>query len=233
MCVYGLAILGECYFVPKFLKAAWPGRCKLSLTYKMICSALFMLSAFCCIMFSRNYSYYTVFMMLGLAFGLIGDLLIHYPCEGNTVATCGGTAFAVGHIFYIVAFSVAIKAYFPDARIFNAATVAAIVFFVLLGVAVKFIKKIKFGIYTVPVLMYTVAITTMLSTAIHFTYRTGFSLPVVFTVLLGAVLFVLSDATIALLMFGGHNRNWLLKVFNIVTYFLGQVLLGTSILFVK
>jgi hypothetical protein len=44
---------------------------------------------------------------------------------------------------------------------------------------------------------------------------------------------VLSDATLGLIMFGGQKRNKPLKVFNIVTYFAGQAMLASSILFIK
>ena len=50
---------------------------------------------------------------------------------------------------------------------------------------------------------------------------------------LGALLFMLSDGTIGILMFGGQKKNKPLKVFNIVTYFAGQMLLASSILFIN
>ncbi len=231
--VYALAVLSEFYFVPKFLKAAWPKRCMKSLKYKMICSALFMLSAVCCLLYSRNYTAFSIFMLSGLVFGLIGDLLIHYPVDKNTIATLGGASFGIGHVFYILAFSSAIKRITPEEKIFNYKVIIVTLCIVAVGVVIKFVKKIKFGAFAFPVLVYAIVITTMLTTAYQLTSRMNFNAGVLFTIMLGAVLFVLSDATIALLMFGGMERNRPLKVFNIVTYFLGQILLGTSIVFVK
>lgn len=231
--VYALAVLAEFYFVPKFLKAAWPKRCMKSLKYKMICSALFMLSAICCLLYSHNYTAFSAFMLAGLVFGLIGDLLIHYPVDKNTIATLGGASFGIGHVFYILAFSSAIKRITPEEKIFNYRAIIVTLCIVAVGVVIKFVKKIKFGAFTFPVLVYAIVITTMLTTAYQLTSRINFNAEVLFTLMLGAVLFVLSDATIALLMFGGMERNRPLKVFNIVTYFLGQILLGTSIVFVK
>ncbi len=49
----------------------------------------------------------------------------------------------------------------------------------------------------------------------------------------GAFFFVASDGTIGLLMFGGQKKNRPLKIFNIATYFAGQILLASSILFIK
>lgn len=231
--VYILAVLAEIYFVPKFLIAAWPTRCMKSLRYKMICSALFMVSAVCCLLYSANYTLFSAFMLAGLTFGLIGDLLIHYPVDKNSIATLGGAAFCIGHIFYIIAFSTAIKKITPEEKIFHYRVIIVTLCIVAVGVAVKFIKKIRFGVYAFPALIYAIAITTMLTTAYQLTFRMRFNAGVLFTLMLGAVLFVLSDATIVLLMFGGMGHNRPLKVFNIVTYFLGQILLGTSILFVQ
>lgn len=232
MVIYALAIIAECYFVPMFLKAAWPKRCMKSLKYKMVCSALFMISAFCCMLYSGNYSSFTGFMFAGLTFGLIGDLLIHYPTEKKTVAVLGGTSFCIGHIFYIVAFATTMKNYFPDAKVFDYRAVIIILAIVSIGVIVAFAKHIKLGKLAIPVLFYTATIVTMLITAFQLTIRLGGTVSVMFTLLFGAVLFTLSDATIVFLLFGDQGKNRPLKVFNIVTYFLGQILLGTSILFV-
>lgn len=233
MVVYALAIIAECYFVPMFLKAAWPQRCMKSLKYKMVCSALFMLSTLCCLFYSGNYSLFTAFMFAGLTFGLIGDLLIHYPTDKTMVAVLGGTSFCIGHIFYIVAFATAMKNYFPEAKVFDYRAIIIIVALVAIAVIVAFAKHIKLGKLAIPVLVYAMAIVTMLITAFQLTIRLGGTISVVFTLLLGAVLFILSDATIVFLMFGGQSKNRPLKVFNIVTYFLGQILLGTSILFIQ
>ena len=231
--VYILAVLAEIYFVPKFLKAARPKRCMKSLRYKMICSALFMVSAVCCLLYSGNYTLFSAFMLAGLVFGLIGDLLIHYPVDKNSIATLGGTSFAIGHIFYILAFSTAIKKITPEEKIFHYRVIIVTLCIVAVGVIIKFVKKIKLGVFAFPVLIYAIVIVTMLTTAYQLTFRMHFNAGVLFTLMLGAVLFVLSDASIVLLMFGGMGHNRRLKFFNIVTYFLGQILLGTSILFVK
>lgn len=233
MIVYALAIVAECYFIPMFLKAAWPERTMTSLKYKMVCSGLFMLSALCCMVYSSNYSLYTVFMLVGLTFGLIGDLLLHFPTPKKWVNFLGGASFFIGHIFYIVSFSVAMKNYFPDAKVFDYRAIIVIFGLVGIGVIIALAKKLKLGKFAIPVLAYAIVIVTMLVTAFQLTIRLSGTISVACTVLLGAILFVLSDITITFLFFGGQKGNRPLKVFNIVTYFLGQILLGTSILFIQ
>lgn len=232
MVIYALALVAECYFVPMFLKYSWPNKCMKSLKYKMVCSALFMVSALCCMLYSSNYSTYTVFMFLGLTFGLIGDLLIHYPTKKIMINIMGGASFFVGHVFYIIAFSSTLKNYFPDASVFDYRAVIVILGFVIIAVIVAFAKHIKLGKLALHVLGYALVITTMVVTAFQLGIRLGGAPSVVLTVVLGAFFFVLSDITITFLMFGGQAKNRPLKIFNIVTYFVGQVLLGTSILFI-
>ena len=126
MIVYALAVVAEFYFVPMYLKAVWPEKSMRSLKYKMVCSALFMLAALCCMFYSNNYTSYTAFMLTGLAFGLVGDLLIHYPTPKKAITALGGVSFFIGHIFYIVAFSVTMKNYFPQAKVLDYRAVTVI-----------------------------------------------------------------------------------------------------------
>lgn len=232
--VYALAIAAEFYFVPMFLKAAWPNRTMTSLKYKMVCSGLFVISTLCCILYSNNFSSFTLFMSIGLLFGVLGDLLLHYPTETKKwINFLGGVSFFVGHIFYIIAFSVTMKNYFPDASIFDYRAIIVILGVVGVAVIIAFATKMKLGKYAIPVLAYALVIITMVVSAFQIAIRLHGTPSIVFTLLLGAVLFVLSDITITFLFFGGQKGNRPLKIFNIITYFLGQILLGTSILFIQ
>ena len=59
-------------------------------------------------------------------------------------------------------------------------------------------------------------------------------IPMLFvTVGLGAVLFVLSDASLGLILFAGKDKNRPLKWFNIGTYYAAQILLASSIFFIR
>ena len=53
------------------------------------------------------------------------------------------------------------------------------------------------------------------------------------TVALGAILFVLSDGSLGMILFAGKKGNRPLKIFNIVTYFAAQILLASSIFFIR
>ena len=94
-------------------------------------------------------------------------------------------------------------------------------------------KLLKFG-----VIAYTAILITMFikASALGITYyKTGAENGwiALIVLVLGSLCFTLSDATIGLLMFAGKKKNKPLKVFNIVTYFAGQTLLASSILFIN
>ena len=84
----------------------------------------------------------------------------------------------------------------------------------------------------VPLLVYAVVITTMLckATVMGVAYAASGASNGVFAAvvaILGALLFVVSDFSIAILMFNEkHKKNLKLKMFNMVTYFLAVLLLS-------
>ena len=57
--------------------------------------------------------------------------------------------------------------------------------------------------------------------------------PALIVLSVGSFSFLVSDVLIGIIMFGGKKKNYPLKIVNIVTYFVAQVLLASSILFIK
>ncbi len=236
--IYIIAVALEFVFVPLFLKYSWPQKCWKSFRLKMVCASLFVITGVCCMFWANNFSTYAKYMLIGLIFGAIGDLFLHLITDKQIVFGIGLLSFLVGHIFYIVAFGVALKDQLPQANVFDwRAILAVLIIFVCLVIyAVK--TKMKFGIAAVPVALYALTISMMLITAVQICGRfflEGFDndIATICTIGIGAILFVLSDGSLAVLLFGGKEKNRPLKIFNIATYFAGQVLLATSILFIN
>lgn len=231
--IYSIAVALEFVFVPLFLKHSWPQRTVRSLQMKMICSALFIICAVCCIHYSGNNSMYMKLLFVGLVLGVLGDLLIHLiaPVYVNIL---GGVSFFFGHVMFIAAFSQAS----PDFNVFGTQTfIIEAVILVCVCIFAK-LRKLKLGKLAFPVFLYAAAISLMLITAtrlgIHLCSQPSANIPaIVITLMLGALLFVFSDSSLAIFMFGGEVKSKSLKVFYIVTYYLAQVLLATSILFIK
>lgn len=235
-----LCIALEFLFVPLFLHYQWPGKCAKSLTYKMISSTLFVFSALAIIQISGNTSQYAKLILWGLIFGWLGDLFLHLLTDKIWVFGIGLFAFLGGHIFYIAAFQKAIRITYPDASVVTWYEVLAVV--VLVGLVLLYAWKKKINLKTplvIPIIMYAVTITAMLLKAMRFVigewaYGMNDNMFGLFaTVALGAVLFVLSDGSLGMLMFGGKKTNKPLKIFNIATYYAAQILLAMSIFLVQ
>lgn len=240
--IYALACVLECVFVPLFLKYSWPEKCWTSFKLKMVCSALFITTGVCCIFWAGNgMTEYAKWMLIGLIFGMLGDLFLHLITDKMVVFGVGLFSFLIGHIFFIKGFGDAIEYYFPQAKVFDWRAIIAVilVFAALVVYAIK--AKMEFGIALVPVIMYAITILFMFATALQLCFRLyieGYAndIGTICTVGLGALLFVASDLTLALILFSNKEKkmkeNRPIKIFNILTYFAGQILLGTSILYV-
>lgn len=185
---------------------------------------------------SSNSSSYAVLVMWGLVFGWLGDLFLGYPTDKIAVSGLGLFAFLGGHIFYIAAFQKAIYIRYPQAHAI--AWYEIILVAALVGLIAFYANKKKINLKTymaVPVAMYAVTISFMLIKALRlcigeWAYGMNDHMAALFlTVAVGAVLFVLSDATLGILMFAGQENNRPLKYFNIGTYYAAQLLLASSI----
>lgn len=229
--LYAAAVIALFFLVPKFLEYSWPEKCWKSLKVKMVCAAMFIITAVCCILYSGNFGPYAKLMFIGLLCGVLGDLLIHVP-EHGIINVLGGVAFFVGHIFYIIAFYRELSARVPDEKFFALTSIIAPVAFTACYFGFAFLNKVRYGKLTVPVILYALMISSMLTMAARLSIHI-MQIPVFITVLLGATLFITSDSTLALFMFAEKFRTKPVKNLYIITYFTAQVLLGTSIIFVK
>jgi len=230
--VFVLAALLEFVFVPLFLKASWPEKCWKSLGYKMICSSLFIAAALCCIFMGKGFTEYAKYIFIGLLCGALGDLLIHFVTDKAIINVMGGVAFLIGHIFFIIAFIRELLKLNPSEKPISISSLIVAAVFVIVYFTFIKVKKIKIGILTVPVIIYAFTIITMLISAVRFT--AALSVTAAFlTALLGAILFVCSDSTLAVFTFGGERfrKKWL-KNFYIITYFTAQFLIGASVIFI-
>lgn len=235
--LFGVCFVIQCFSTPLFLKLIWPNRSMKSLIAKMVCATLFVLVGILSVKISGNTSDFARTMMLGLVFGWIGDYFLH--SERNTFFGIGFVSFLAGHIVYIIAYVRALNS-FDGYNHFNIIEVATLV--ILLGVSVYVFKryKLEFSIklLKIGVWIYTAILCTMFikatSLGINYALSGGaYGVHAALVLFFGSLFFLLSDGTIGVLMFGGQKKNRPLKVFNIVTYFAGQMLLASSILFVN
>lgn len=235
--IYIIALVADCILVPLFLKYSWPQKCKKSLAYKTAASITFIIAGICCASIAGKLTGYGKFVIVGLVFGMIGDVLLHIPTDKQVVFGGGLFAFLIGHIFYIIAYQKALNHFKPGVSVFGFGSVVAIAIIVISCFIYAVMTDMKFGIAAVPVLLYAITISIMVVSAFLLggtVFLEGFEqdVAVLSTVTLGSLLFLFSDATLAILLFGGQEKNRPLKIFNILTYYIGQILIGSSIMFI-
>ncbi len=231
----------ECLAFPIFIKAQWPLKCVKSFVWKMISATLFV-GYGVYLMFAAGNSDVTFakYMVIGLALGWLGDLLLHLTAlkkDPGKVFTAvsfvtGLVAFLVGHIFYVLAYIDALKGLGK----WNSGTIKAVIIIVavmLVGfVVAQLIVKLKLGIAVIPVALYAATISTMLACAVMLAVNTFSVAPeFAFIVAIGAVFFVISDGTLVFCLFGSDKakESYPLKIVNLTTYFIGQMLLASTI----
>ena len=237
--LFSLCLVVEVVCVPWYLKALWPEKCTKSLVLKMVCATMFVSVGVLSMFISNNFSSYAITMLVGLVFGWVGDYFLHAK-PSNVYFVTGFSSFLIGHFFYIGAYVRVLPKLFPDYKMLNAPElIIGAVVLVLATVMLKVTKmKMTPKIVEVGIWVYFIILTFMFTKATSLGYHQwqsgaqGGILP--FLVLtLGSFCFVLSDASLGVIMFADQRKNYPLKIFNILTYFWGQIMLASSILFIN
>lgn len=237
--LFCLCLVVELFCVPWYLKALWPEKCRKSLILKMVCSTMFVSVCVLSMFIADNFSRYALTMLVGFVFGWVGDYFLHAK-PSNAYFVTGFISFLIGHIIYIVAFVKATPVIAPGYEQFNGVEIAVIIGIVTLLMVAAEVVKVKFSpsVVKVGVIIYLLAINSMVVRAAvlgYSYYKTGAEFGIVALLLLGigATAFLLSDITLGIIIFGGRKKNYPIKIFNIITYFWGQVMLASSILFIN
>jgi uncharacterized membrane protein YhhN len=224
-------------FAGLYIKFGFPVITKKSYAFKMVAAVSFVMNGLFGYLFF-NKSVYSKWVLLGLFFGFLGDVIIalepfikenEKKKKHNTIAvTAGGALFFLGHVFYIVAFAMELK----RTGAFKPALYFGIVGGTLaLGMLTMLLTKIKMKKFSAPIAVYAVAITSMFALAVNvaITNTTG---GIFFNIALIAapLLFVISDGTIVLKFFNKQKFATMpLRIVNLGTYFIAQVLFGLTI----
>lgn len=243
-------LLGICYivffiFLPLYDKAYWPEPTKKSLAFKMIAATAFVGIGILGMLITENSSQYANLMIFGLCLGWFGDLFMHIPHPPGkprmSVVYIGAAGFLVGHIFYVMAFVKATESLTPNYSFF--AITEVIVFFVLFmafALMLKPVFKFQFNnlFMQVALYIYSMFLLVMLIKSCGFgiTYYTSGSengLLGMIILLVGGVLFFISDLTLGIRLLGVGKGNRTIKTVSLYAYFIAQLLLATSILFIK
>lgn len=157
---------------------------------------------------------------IGLILGAAGDVLLQLmdcrPKDREPFFRAGLGAFLIGHVFYIVAFALL-------GRVTGWAVLLAAVLFAALFL-LQFPARMDLKGQKVPVYAYAAVISVMTAFAV-LSFGAGARGALVG---LGGLLFLVSDAILALIFFS-PIREKSLPTWNLITYYAAQILLALSI----
>ena len=156
---------------------------------------------------------------LGLLFSLGGDVFLMLPREQFIP---GLVSFLIGHVCYLIGFN-------STGVIFNAATLLLLIVVLFTGYQVY--RRIAAGLHAsgkdklkMPVLIYSIVISLMLYSALTTLIRTDWRIFAALFASTGALLFFISDTTLAFNKFVSPLPN--ARVITMITYHLGQILIA-------
>ena len=238
--LFAVLVVVEIPLVALFLKFYWPDRSVKSFTTKIFCSLIFVLLGVFASKATGNNTLFAGYMIWGLAFGMLGDLLLHSLTKNMLPYILGVVAFLVGHIFYIMAIQRAIytTGYHKGAFTWYEIAIIGVILVLALVYAIKTTVFKRKGAMAYGLLAYGVVLATMLAKAIRYVigeiaYGVNDNMfMVALTIGLGAILFVLSDLSLGVILSTEKELKKGMRIFNIATYYVAQVLLAASIFFV-
>lgn len=163
-------------------------------------------------------------IVIGLLCGMIGDIVLDlkvvYPNNDKYYLNAGMLAFFVGHIFYVVSFSLLVldKIKLGLPLIIAVSSSIIITLFIVLSS-----KKmgLNFGKFLIQTILYTLILSFTMIYTLVISIMTG-SLWLLFIAML---LFFLSDVVLSFQYFGGKLSSKLLIVVNHSLYYMAQILL--------
>ena len=163
---------------------------------------------------------------IGLAFGLVGDVLLNlrfvFAKNGQKIFLIGILAFLIGHILYLCAL-VPIAINPVTSAVVGAVLAAGLLTYIFITMDVKPAFKI-FGVF------YLGAVIIMTVMAINIAIFTTSSHDIVYAV--GAVLFTASDIVLIFNTFSGTTK-FSLRITNLSLYYIGQLLIASSLFIVR
>ena len=205
-------------------------RSLLSLALKAIASFCFVtLGLMIC--YLKGLSSFGFLILMGLVASLIGDVVLGLPDmpemkkKATSLTLIGGLAFAIAHVFYLSA--MIYKFGFVWWLLLVAVALGLIFFF-----GNKMVGKLDYGKLTGGMPVYSIFVSLVVAISI-----TGFishaNIYGSIMLLVGFVLFWLSDIVLMNIYFGGHNDkvNQKLYYYNLAFYYGAQILIASSLVF--
>ena len=193
---------------------------------KTITSLLFL----CFCLYSRlhtkgDFSYF-ILILIGIIFAVFGDIFLSIKSKSHKKSSIifllGLISFSITHIFYTSAFS-----YLNPIQLKE--LVLALLFSLIIMLYIKAYKRLEFNKLFIPSFIYCTLISIMYckSLALLIDYKNNKG--IVFLVI-GTTLFIFSDFVLSFIIFD-NNHNKVLPAINLITYYIGQFLIASTVMF--
>ena len=165
-------------------------------------------------------------MLLGLMMGLIGDLMLALrPLrpkeEDKSIINYGIIFFGMGHLSYIMQ-TIIIDQFYVQSALIGILMAAFIII-------MSYLMKFAMGKSRIPSYLYALLIFTMIGQTIMILYVHGPNVSYLL-LMLGAILFGVSDLILAPIYFQKMNKSWLIAL-NLLTYYAAQIFIALSLSF--
>ncbi len=205
-----------------------------TIIFKTIASLIFVALGIVCFCLNPNGPFlFKLFTVLGLFFGMLGDLLLGFKYittkTKNIWILAGMFAFAFGHISFILALFLG---FYVQGQVLYA-ILPFVTSFVISGLylifapklGINFGKMLPFGIF------YLLCLTSMVSTALYMNILHGFSIVTLVMFFIGALNFIASDFMLTGAYFKPGKRSKPYMAIYSVFYYVAQFVIAFSIFF--
>jgi len=214
-----------CFFQLIFLIVEKQNKIKLSLFFKGFASICFILLGIITLLKSQN-RFFTGFILAGLILDGIGDVVINlrfaFEKSKHTTFLLGTAFFFAGHICYLIALWTNASLFAPS---IICGLIGAIITLLILN---KVLDNLKI-IYKIFGIVYITTLFLMTSISIFNLVSSVNTLTILFVI--GALLFAISDILLIVNNFG-KRKHYPVRVMNLVFYYIGQLLIASSLAFI-
>lgn len=197
-------------------------------------STLFLVLALVATLNSNKFSIFNLFIILGLTFGLIGDILLdlkYIDLQRTDAYTYSGfIVFGIGHIMYMSA--MIINYYQNDGILY---IILAIALDIILSIATILMEKplkLNYGKLKKISFCYALCLFGTCSFSLMLAIQNGFQVLSLNMFLIGAVLFAASDLVLSGTYFGKGKERPIDFILNYVTYYGAQFTIAFLLLFI-
>lgn len=204
-----------------------------TIVLKTVASLFFVALGIYCAAVTPGSVPFKVLLVLGLFFGMLGDLLLGFKYittkTKNIWILAGMFAFAFGHIFYVIALFVGYyvpgNAWFIALPFLTAVVISSLYMLVSRKVGIAFGKLLPFGLF------YLFCLTSMVSTSLYMNVLQGFALPNLVMFFVGALNFIASDFMLTGAYFKPGKRSKTYMATYSVFYYVAQFVIAFSLMF--